>query len=846
MPMFQSSHLRLISLVCLGLLLLPAAGESREDALTIWLMPSESLPQNPAEFLGAVAAVDASGKIVFSVDIEQFNMEVAELGVKVLNTTESPYRDQLLAGHPDYDIQNLELIAAQRRTLRLLGTFAQALGIEIQVLFVPWSTAFNDLRTLETRFPPDVAQVGNTWVESLAALERIASPGLQDLLIPPTLENLDQPDLSGDRDELLWRFSPELGGAASLKYLVDARLIFYWRHRTPGDAPFELRCGSWEEITSCLAEYLKSQPADAADYPMVFPIGLDLNLLHEYAMLAAAGGGQLIKGSRAKLTSADALRVPLLLTDATAAAQRQDRSRRLYSFPMMKHETATHHFMNGSYVAIIEPLAFVKRWHSAFSTKYPTRDFWDYAGIGMPPVSFLGGSDLIVLTGEEQEQLHAFRLARLLAADSESIEILLSEGQLPAQLMRASGGARKLGDVLRPLLSQLDIDEESLAQGRTPASVTELLRAAELAMGATETGSTPDFSQYEPSKKLATEIESFDVIVAIQRIWRAMARGDASAVAESAKLASDVIDLRINWWVRFFHRVWPFLRWILVLIAGLGTWVGIAQRKKANREAQIRKLRGLSAANIHLTESVHGIVTPPDIDRIRSDSRKQKVVMLDLALKRASGGIEEGAWNSEELRTVVWRSIMLALTLLWDTTLKPWSARDEDEIKMILRDTKGYLRDRRELSAKEPEFFFDVNVPDNYRVETPLLLEEALVCLLQNALKASKTTVPKGTYVDVIKYSAVDVTLRRDSNTLMISNSLCRSEQPNAELFKVINDSADLTMLAKKLQNIEKDNWPGIGLVEAFNIVKTFYGNLNLTVKDGQVHATISFKPRPK
>src|SRR5258708_3568848 len=133
------------------------------------------------------------------------------------------------------------------------------------VRIITWDRALSDLKaTCEGKSaydPPDVVQIGTTWVGYF-----------QDhnlLLTKPKWEV----NRNGWEDVDNTR-------ACALPYVNDARLIFYWR-RLPGapqnSTPFELHTGSWQAIVDSLKVPREGGP------PFAFPIGLTLNLLHDYA-----------------------------------------------------------------------------------------------------------------------------------------------------------------------------------------------------------------------------------------------------------------------------------------------------------------------------------------------------------------------------------------------------------------------------------------------------------------------------------------------------------------------------------------------------------------------------------
>src|SRR5262249_14481361 len=130
--------------------------------------------------------------------------------------------------------------------------------------------------------------------------------------------------------------------------------------------------------------------------PMAMPIALTANLLHDYLPLILAGGGLFIgrDSTAADLVSDSALRIPRMLMQRVTQVGAQNSRHRLIAFPEMSHEEAVHHFFNGEYLAVTEPVNFIARWRKEVAEhglpksffadqksvpKSAPINFWDYA-----------------------------------------------------------------------------------------------------------------------------------------------------------------------------------------------------------------------------------------------------------------------------------------------------------------------------------------------------------------------------------------------------------------------------------------------------------------------------------
>ena len=115
-------------------------------------------------------------------------------------------------------------------------------------------------------------------------------------------------------------------------------------------------------------------------------------------------------------------------------------------------------------------------------------------------------------------------------------------------------------------------------------------------------------------------------------------------------------------------------------------------------------------------------------------------------------------------------------------------------------------------------------------------MEQALTCLIQNALKASKKeTASREAY-----YLPVEIRIRRSA--LTVSNEL-RPESPLCpEILTLINSSrnmADFEERVLKLLEGPPADRPGIGLVEAYSIASECYGGLSVAIDHTRVSFTI-------
>lgn len=512
--------------------------------LTLWLMPSEP----------AASAADAS----MDAELAAFNARHSERGVTVLNVVDPVLVDQLRSPHPDYEMTTWDLLKGQEQTLEALGQFAGAHRVRIRVLFVTWGRAFEDLRSVDeqeqdVRYPPDVAQVGSTWAEWFAA---------QRVLLPPS------PKQAG---AWKWRYSPVLLGPASLRYTTDIRLLYYWKRAVGGaeQAEFVMDCRSWETVLESLRRRVPESRSPFSVSGLVMPIRRETNLIHRYAMLVNAGGGTFFNGDRLELSTPAALHVPLLLS-RQANWHVDGQTYRLLSFPDMSHEEAALHFRNGRYLAAIEPVGFLVRWKREFDETHRdgNAEFWNHAGLAVPPAPFKGGSDLIVLRRTQQPDL-SFALATYLAGASECAGLLAALGHLPGQL--EDSGLAMLSDLLNvPPVHERSFREtvrQALAQGR-------------------EHGAAVGFP---------TEIESAAALDAFQTLWHQLPEGaerpdGAQRIAAAAQATEFEVNRRLVWRDKLAHvlqvYLTPILAACIAMVIGTSMW-GFQQRELRKKAAEL-------------------------------------------------------------------------------------------------------------------------------------------------------------------------------------------------------------------------------------------------------------------
>jgi hypothetical protein len=303
-------------------------------------------------------------------------------------------------------------------------------------------------------------------------------------------------------------------------------------------------------------------------------------------------------GNYVDLSSDSALAVPRLLANHVTVKDDKRFPHRLFVFPEISHEEATSHFCDGEYIAVIEPVSFIKRWQESFWRNGlpkgyhsdqkmipvpPSTSFWDYAGIAAPPVTFKGGSDLMIMNGTSDAK-RAFALARFLATDEEYMWTLAGLGQLPAQ--RKNYGIDNLFESL---------------DGRSGPSAASTRPSEASTIVSTLLGEQEKWREYPSLPQWPTVFESSDVLESLQRLWRRTAEGKGEEpggdkIEQAAAEVELIINRRINNFTWFTEEIRRF-SWYIIAAAVLIITVIVFRyvREKARMLDHIRKVRGFAS-----------------------------------------------------------------------------------------------------------------------------------------------------------------------------------------------------------------------------------------------------------
>jgi ABC-type glycerol-3-phosphate transport system substrate-binding protein len=818
-----------IAALLLTILLIQGLSEAlgrQSQTVTVWLIPLEPADENT------------------QADIDIFDRSVSRDGpVTVLNTRCRIYRDQLKNWNPEFDYPNFPIVKGQRQTIKALARFAKQNDVRINVRFVWWGQAFEELQKIraaggdetcedieggQLQVTPDVAQIGTTWVAYFAK---------RHALLP----------LDGLPAELKFYSTPDMPRAA-LRYATDLRLIFYWkRMSSPADPPLKIDGSSWDSILKSLEKV--SVESGNQSPPMAIPIAAGPNLLHDYVPLVRSGGGSFLNARMdyVDLTSDAALAVPRLLAARATLTDEKSRWHRLVAFPEITHEEAVHHFWDGEYFAVIEPAGFIKRWRDKWladlkenKTPLPQRfvsqqsespagtplKFWDYAGVAVPPSTFIGGSVLSLMNRGVTPPAPAKNLISFLAADEEYTAMLAELGNLPAQ--RPDYG-------LNLFTAPLGDEQKPSAETAVSPGLVDFGVALGLALEKREE------LEHPPLEEWPTVLESQDVLESFQRIWRRIGEGNVAQVEEAAAATELAINKHINFRTRLVESVrnqWQLITGgLLLIMAGLLAFSyrelkhsrkemrGEQERAGALKERaealiQVRKVRGFASSALTIVDTVHYTLrfNPFLVDAGEKQALKARIISA--GLQGWSRGQDDRLWEPEKLESVIWRAILLAVESARGPDLfKRWEDCGCHPETFLRRER--ILRDDPEVRSGCPPFYFGVPDTMGEEVQLPFMFEQALVCLLQNAIIASWDI--KHGYA-----SAISIELDADSKTIAVANSGAAIDRTLCDALNKNLEVAEFRQEVDKLLRGPVRHRPGIGLVEAYCIARQCYGGLKV------------------
>jgi hypothetical protein len=787
---------RLLMMVLFAALSAVRAGAepAPRKALVVWLIPSE--PATPAAGIGGLNDCESDARPAGTLpgrieeEIDAYNTARSQTRVTVINT-QDPFKMQLIDWSPEMAVPNWVWVKSQTETLRALERFADQNRVDIRVRFITWDRALADLKsTWEGRSayePPDVVQIGSTWTGYFQS---------HNLL-------LTKPRWDVNRNG--WE-DVESTRACALPYVNDARLIFFWR-RLPGARPdseaFGLDSGSWPAVLGSLKAPTGGGP------PFAMPIGLTLNLLHDYASLVWSGGGDFLAdkwflGHRLDLVGSRAVAAVDYLAEQSVVME-NGRPRRLIAFPEASHEEVTRSFVQGLYRATMEPANFISRWKRDFTCRNPSQAgaFWKYAGAAVPPTPFRGGSYLAVWSRTSFVS-HAFALSEFLTEDEVYTRMLGVVGYLPAR--RPGGGV----DLL-------------------PASSDADRGAAEFAAAVQQALSPKVGRVYPPIREFSSVLESREMLERLQIAWRRVSERDPEALHAQLRQVEQYVNREIY----LPARVWGAVSEVAGIVSFAATVVlallVFLNRGRMVALRHVAQVRGFSAAGTLLIETVHGVFHNPAAIEGIGPGAARKGAMIMAALQGWRRGRDPRNWDATQVGDVIWRSIILAL----DSTVSLGVFRDWRQSRRPAREYLQEWVDDPSRSRAGALLSFVVTYPPSRMQPMPFMLEQALVCLLQNSIK----TLLHPDF-DAGDLRRISIEVQNDS--IVIFNPGPPLGRPLCDAINLSRTPEEFEERISALLRTDAETRPGFGLVEAYCILSQCFGGLRVSYDVPRFEAGLS------
>ncbi len=856
------------SIALLAIIILTTNTTVADDkaCLRLWLIPFE-----PAMVLSEDADIN-----------HDWAESSTEGQVRILNYLPS-YVDSFQSHSREFLESMSSKIRGQQATIEVLREFAEQNSCPVEVRFLQWGTLFREIEhaiAAGENELPHVMQMGSTWNVYFANKGLMANLETDEYL-PKVIKTRT---FRANNDELF----------QSLKWTDDYRFLYYWKrplNAASKDQVLDVNTNSWQALIDNFA----SIPDDEEPATMAFTIDeFSANILHYYVPFIWAGPGDFFDSSRSRvdIASDSALRVPQLL--AQAAAENPTR----FVFPERPHPESDLIFIDGEqFRATLSTLNLSRKWYESFSSAPESegKRFDDYAGVALPPTGFRGGSDLVVThrAVSEDKLDMAAKLGHHLSINRElQIELILS-GDWPAQVAR---------DDLAPLLGK--------AWDDCPIECSEFI--ASLA-GAIESANIPRIREYPNHVAFGRDMESDGIRQAVLEVWRRMGRYakselDLNSLQSAALSAETITNNRITRWPQRV-KFWMFdnagqvaiLLAIITALVAFGT-ISVSRKVKALRARldATQKLLTMAATTVRSLDAQHL--------SIRDSKHRAKRTMVLEALSAWTRAKRLARRQSDNLAVVITRAVVLGAARFFGGGVIPsdLATNWETSLRNIPPTDLANLNSQLQRFLSENNFAVDTELLGPvmaYIIDFPYLLEQALVCLIENTvaqadkakglgqiqiefneatgelLVTGNTSIPShvcelinevqdfdefSERVRMINDRATELeilgehirSIRRSVDTQMepgadtdarIDDLERRISKLTTEFGIVFEDDAELgnLLVAERLKRLAETvgklprDEIGLGLVQTNFIVSSFFGNMRIVASDGRASFSI-------
>jgi ABC-type glycerol-3-phosphate transport system substrate-binding protein len=536
--------------ICLLLALTSWADAAEEDELRLWLVLN-------------LAPVEAE---VSQKEFEAFLADWAGRGIDLYELREQASRNGELRRQVYGQLPVLHQLAAFRA--------GRPSFPKIEVNFYGWDEYWDSLRTALPSRRADLLQVPSTWCSSLAGGLQMLRP-LPDPVAADAKLRFDQPLLDPC---LVYGHEPLYG----LPWLVDVRLLYYWRSDLP---TLEEEFRTSRDIRTTFRQVLRASKA-GVDHPLFgLPTARDWELLHQTSLLAWGEGGDLVE-THTRLGyrwSSTTIREPALQgAERIVELAREE----LIALPRSTRQELEAAFVDHRLGSVISGPWLLKQLREKGVAG-------DAIGVALPPfygrtpVTFVGGT-LLAVTGNRQNVAGpALDLGRFLTTGDAALQVALAAGLVPADRQaRGTAAKAQAPNVDRSPAACATYFECLKATGHTVA-------AAEVLERGLEAGKTypalPDWWTLEVPSRLGS----------LYHFWQEMAALQPRDSLDSIlRTLSDEWDDSLLAGPRFAVRIaaWTIGPLALVVIAVAITWrrrhaLALERELRQQLEDQLRKIK---------------------------------------------------------------------------------------------------------------------------------------------------------------------------------------------------------------------------------------------------------------
>lgn len=176
------------------------------------------------------------------------------------------------------------------------------------------------------------------------------------------------------------------------------------------------------------------------------------------------------------------------------------------------------------------------------------------------------------------------------------------------------------------------------------------------------------------------------------------------------------------------------------------------------------------------------------------------------------------------LDDVIWRAVLLAFDVAREADVyEKWeeASKSSSQTPREFLEACGRLRKTEHAEGESPNYFVSVTGMLDPRVDTPFLFEQALACLIQNAIQAADVECRR-------KGPRRPIFIVASHDRVTVKNP---GEPIPSEIRTLINDSTTPEQFETRVLAAVRSAGgarPGIGLSEAFTIATQCYGGLKI------------------